>query len=188
MGRLSHAEHVDSEHRGGVHERAAADGRYRAIQPVHAERGQDSVEGDWSVISSQPTFAEGIAAMSPIAAAAGWGRWEPVTVDPQSKTAVFRTYNNWEGLYQKQLGVCWGSEMMAGKFAGICSRLFGTPCWAEQTTFTARGDAYDEFAVAPSTLTMTQRLHELFDAGHGTQADLSAALSQLRRGYRAPEG
>jgi rsbT co-antagonist protein RsbR len=143
--------------------------------------GYDSVEGDWEVIRSQPTFAAGIAAMAPIAASAGWGHWEVVSVDEEKKEVVFRAYNNWEGLYQKQLGVCWGSGMMAGKFAGHASRYFGVTCWAEQTKFTATGDAYDEFVVRPSELTMEQRLQQLLASGKGTEMDLTTALQKLRQ-------
>ena len=143
--------------------------------------GIDSVEGDWATISREPTFAQGMAVMSNLAAAAGWGRWEAVAVDHEKKTAIFRAHNNWEGMYQKQLGECWGSGMTAGKFAGIGSHLFDTPCWAEQTRFTARGDDYDEFSVAPTDLTIDQRLQQLLESGKGTAIDLSVALSQLQK-------
>ena len=143
--------------------------------------GIDSMEGDWAVISSQPTFTAGFAVMVPIAMAAGWGRWETVAVDYDKKRAVFRTYNSWEALYQKHLGVCWGSGMIAGKFAGFGSRLFGTACWAEQTKFCALGDEYDEFTVSPAEFTTQERLHKLLESGLGTAVDLGAALSQLRQ-------
>jgi rsbT co-antagonist protein RsbR len=63
----------------------------------------------------------------------------------------------------------------------MTQRLFGTACWAEQTKFTARGDEYDEFLVEPTELTADQRLHKLLASGHGTAADLSTALEQLRQ-------
>jgi rsbT co-antagonist protein RsbR len=69
--------------------------------------------------------------MSGIASSAGWGRWEVISIDRVKKEARLRAVNSWEGIYQRALGVCWGSGMMAGKFAGICTRLFGTTCWAD---------------------------------------------------------
>jgi rsbT co-antagonist protein RsbR len=143
--------------------------------------GQDSIDGDWSVISSVPTFEEGLARMSEIAWPAGWGRWQLVSMDRDRYEAVYRTYNSWEGIYQKSLGVCWGSGMIAGKLAGITSRLFGVPCWAEQRSFTARGDAYDEFLVTRSEQTPQERLHRLMAEGKAASVDLAVALEDLRR-------
>lgn len=143
--------------------------------------GQNSVDGDWGVISSSPTFEEGLVRMSEIAGLAGWGRWQLVSLDRERCEAVYRTHNSWEGIYQKALGVCWGSSMMAGKLAGITSRLLGVPCWAEQRTFTARGDAYDEFVVSRSELTPQERLDRLMAEGKAASVDLAVALEDLRR-------
>ena len=41
--------------------------------------GMESGDGEWSIIASHPTFTEGLAAMTKIAAAAGWGRWRSST-------------------------------------------------------------------------------------------------------------
>jgi rsbT co-antagonist protein RsbR len=102
--------------------------------------GRKSVETDWQVISRFPDFIDGFKAISTIAAVAGWGYWELVSCDKEKKECRFRVTDSWEGLYQKALGVCWGSGMLAGKLAGYCSKLFGTNCWAEQTAFIAKGD------------------------------------------------
>lgn len=149
--------------------------------------GIDSVEGDWSVISSQPTFEEGMEVMSGVASSAGWGRWQVISIDREKKEARLRTVNSWEGIYQRALGVCWGSGMMAGKFAGICTRLFGTQCWAEQTAFSAVGGDFDEFLVKPTDTTIEQRLEKLLSAGQATSADLAVALTKLREQIRERE-
>ena len=149
--------------------------------------GIESVEGDWGVITSQPTFEAGMAVMSGVASSAGWGRWEVVSLDREKKEARLRALNSWEGIYQRALGVSWGSGMVAGKFAGLCTRLFGTPCWAEQTAFSALGGDFDEFLVRPTDTTIEQRLEALLSAGQATSADLAVALTKLREEVRERE-
>jgi rsbT co-antagonist protein RsbR len=143
--------------------------------------GQASVDGDWQVISQAESFEEGIKAISAIACTAGWGRWEVHHLDRQNRRAVIRAHNRWEGIYQKALGVCWGSSMLAGKFAGICARLFGTACWSQQTSFTAKDAPYDEFHIFPSDKTLDERLDALLTADRSTSADLAVALARIRK-------
>ena len=142
--------------------------------------GFESVEGDWAVISQYPSFEEGVEVVGRVAGAAGWGRWEVASVDRAQRSVIFRCTNGWEQLYQKSLGVCWGSAMQAGKFAGFVSRLFGTPCWAEQTRFEAQGSPFDEFVVGPSDLTIADRQRIIVESGQATAADLASALAQLQ--------
>ncbi|MBN2288414.1 MAG: PAS domain S-box protein [Candidatus Glassbacteria bacterium] len=141
--------------------------------------GRKSVEADWQVISSYPDFREGFQAIANIAAAAGWGSWKLVSVDRKKKKCKFRAWNTWEGLYQKALGVCWGSGMLAGKMAGFCSQLFGTDCWADQTAFIARGDEYDEFEVHPSDRSIEKEIENLLSTDHATRADMAVAMNVL---------
>lgn len=143
--------------------------------------GQQSVDGDWAVCASAPTFEEGLQRISEIAWPAGWGRWLLVSLDREKKVAVMRSVNSWEGLYQKALGVCWGSGMMAGKFAGLISRVLGVACWAEQTVFAAQGAEYDEFVMRESALTSQQRMDELLQQGKASSADLAVALEKLKQ-------
>ncbi|WP_437992452.1 STAS domain-containing protein [Sorangium sp. So ce145] len=142
--------------------------------------GRQSVDGDWAIISAHPSFEEGIRQVSEIAWPAGWGRWEVVAVDRERREVRYRTVNSWEAIYQRALGVSWGSAMVAGKLAGITERLFGVPCWAEQTVFAAQGAAYDEFLVRPTDETVEARLSALLEADRGTSSDLAVALSRLR--------
>ena len=144
--------------------------------------GRDSIEGDWSVIASAPTFEEGFVALSQIAGAAGWGRWELVSVDKSAREARVRVHNNWESIAQRALGVSWGACFIAGKLAAYFQRHFGVPaCWAEQTAYLTKGDLYDEFVVRPSTSTLEDRLEELFQSENATKADLAVALERVRR-------
>ncbi len=143
--------------------------------------GRDSTQGDWAFIKRHPTFEEGFSALSGVAAAAGWGRWQIIEMNIDAREARFRVLNSWESTYQRALGVDWGSSYVAGKFAGYCSRLFGTNCWAEQTKFIVKGDPFDEFLVRASTTTVEAELDNLLASDKGTRADLATALERLRR-------
>jgi rsbT co-antagonist protein RsbR len=142
--------------------------------------GRDSTEGDWAFMMSHGSFEEGFNALSDVAAAAGWGRWQIVEINRDAKEARFRVLNSWESFYQRALGATWGSSYVAGKFAGHCSRLFGTNCWAEQTKFIVKGDPFDEFVVRASNTTVEAELNNLLASDKGTRADLATALERLR--------
>jgi two-component system cell cycle sensor histidine kinase/response regulator CckA len=142
--------------------------------------GRKSVETDWQVISQFKNFQEGFSAIGTIAAVAGWGEWTVVSLDEKNKVARFRVRDSWEGRYQKSLGVCWGSGMLAGKLAGYCSKLFRTNCWAEQTAFIAKGDSSDEFEVKPSDRSIEKEIEGLLVADEASRADMAVALQKLR--------
>jgi PAS domain S-box-containing protein len=142
--------------------------------------GRKSVESDWLLISLYEDFAEGFAQLNLNAKVAGWGDWQLVAHNPERRECVFRAFNNWEGGYQKALGVYWGSGMLAGKLAGICGKLFDTNCWATQTRFVANGDPYDEFVVAPSERSLEQEIENLLGSDQATRADIAVALRRLQ--------
>lgn len=142
--------------------------------------GCKSVEADWQVISASPDFETGFATIARIAAVAGWGQWELVERDDASRTCLFRVRDPWEARYQRALGVCWGSGMLAGKLAGYCTRLYGTNCWADQTAFAARGADCDEFLVHPSPRTIDEEIGWLMQNDLATRGDLVAALERLQ--------
>jgi PAS domain S-box-containing protein len=143
--------------------------------------GRKSVEGDWQIISQFSDFREGFAALAKLAPGAGWGNWQLLSIDKKHKTCYFRLAHNWEGRYQKALGVCWGSSFMAGKMAGYCSKLFGINCWAEQTAFIARGDEFDGFVVAPSDRNLEEEIDKLLETDEATRADMAVALQKLQQ-------
>ena len=143
--------------------------------------GRDSVEGDWQFISRFETFEEGLERLGILANTCGWGLWTLVTLDREARVGRFRVHNGFEALYQRALGVNWGSMMMAGKFAGLCTRLFGVNCWSVQSKSQAQGDPCDEFTVSPSDLTIEQRLDSLLASDQATRADLAVALEQLKQ-------
>jgi len=144
-------------------------------------QGRDSVEEDWGVISHFPDFKQGFAAIANIAAVAGWGNWELVSLDLENKQCCFTVRNSWEGMYQKALGVSWGSGMLAGKLAGYCSKLFGVNCWATQRKYLAKGDPFDEFWVEPSERSVETEIEQLLATDEATRADMAVALQKLRK-------
>ena len=141
--------------------------------------GRKSVEPDWQVISKFSDFGKGFRAIANRAAVAGWGEWTMVSMDAANRQCCFRVIDGWEGRYQKTLGVCWGSGVLAGKFAGYCSKLFGTNCWADQTRFIAKGDPYDEFVVGPSERTVEDEIDKLLLSDGATREDMAVALKKL---------
>lgn len=142
--------------------------------------GRKSVEDDWKVISQFPNFQEGYKAIANIAAVAGWGKWQLMSIDEKKKKCHFRVWHSWEGRYQKALGICWGSGMLAGKMAGYCSKLFKINCWAEQTAFIAGGDEYDEFIVQSSDRSIEKEIEHLLASDEATRADMAVAMQKLR--------
>lgn len=143
--------------------------------------GRRSVEDEWrGFISQMPAPEEGIRILGSLTPLGGLGRWEVVRFDAAAKTACFRVTAGFEPIYQRSLGVDWGSSFLAGKFAGYCTYAFGVDCWAEQTRFVARGDEYDEFIVTPSDATLEERLESLLVSAEANAADLAAAIARLQ--------
>lgn len=142
--------------------------------------GVDSIEGDWSYISQFPTFEEGFNAISVAARIAGWGIWRLVSVDQEDRHACVQVEKSWEAIYQRALGVTWGSAMVAGKLSGIFSKLFGVNCRAEQTKFIVNGDPVDEYQVRPSDQTAEQHFEALLAAAIEVSPDVAVAMEQLR--------
>jgi PAS domain S-box-containing protein len=143
--------------------------------------GRKSVEEDWRVISQFSDFRDGFKAIANIAAVAGWGEWELISLDENKQRCTFQVKNGWEGRYQKSLGVDWGSGMLAGKMAGYSSKLFKTNCWAEQTRFIAKGDEFDEFVVKPSDRSVENEIENLLLTDEATRADMAVALEKLQK-------
>ena len=155
-------------------------GTERFLLALQSE-GRKSVEADWQVISAFPDFRDGFGAIANISAVAGWGHWSLTLIDENQKECRFRVTDSWESRYQRALGVCWGSGILAGKLAGYCSKLFGTNCWADQTAFAARGEACDEFLVSPSPRSIEKEIDDLLATDVATRADMAVALRRLEK-------
>jgi len=146
------------------------------------QAGRESIEGEWqNVIFQLPTIEGGINEIGRRSAAVGLGRFELVSLDRNAREARFRSYNGWEGIYQRALGVSWGSSAMAGRFGAYGTKLLGTYCRAEQTAFMARGDAHDEFVVRPSALRVEQELESLIGVEAAVRDEIAMAFDRLRR-------
>ena len=170
---------IDTTMAGLMSGLAAMVGTERFSLALQSE-GRNSVESDWLMISKYADFREGFNALNHTASVAGWGDWQLIGYFPKQKKCVFRIFNNWEGLYQAKLGVCWGSGLIAGKLSGICTKLFKTNCWATQTSFIANGNAFDEFIVVPSSRSIEEEVEKLLISDKATRADMAVALEKLR--------
>lgn len=143
--------------------------------------GRQHIDIDWQIICNEPDFESGFRSWARFPVLAGWGQWEIVALDREQQECHIRVYNSFEGIYQRSLGVCWGSGIAAGKCAGIFSLLFETNCWAEQESFLALGDAYDSFVVRPSDRSLEQELGALLVSDAATRADLAVAVERLHQ-------
>ncbi|WP_394843942.1 STAS domain-containing protein [Pendulispora brunnea] len=144
--------------------------------------GEATAEAEWSQFMDRASsFEEGLRAICSVAPLLGLGHWELVALDREKKELRFRARNSWESVYQRALGVSWGSSSLAGRFAAYAKRLFGENCWADQTAFTTQGDAWDEFVARPSDRTVEGQLEALISADKATRADLDAALDRLKQ-------
>lgn len=144
--------------------------------------GEEGIAGEYDhFIKPAKTPEEGLAFIGAAANQVGLGYWEVVSLDRTKKEARFRAKNSWEALYQRALGVCWGTASLAGRFAGYCHRIFETNCWCEQTKFIAKGDEWDEFVVRASDRTVQKELDALIVADKATRADLDTALDRLKQ-------
>lgn len=141
--------------------------------------GRKIADANWHIILQYPDFKQGLEALVNLIAVAGWGRLATNEIDEARKVARFSVGDSWEGLYQKAIGVCWGSSMAAGMLAGLCGRLFAANCWAEQTAFIARGDEQDEFVVQPSTRSVESEIEALRATDDATRIDMAIALRKL---------
>lgn len=159
-----------AEFLAGMH-RIAGQDRYAYILQA---QGRRSEQDDWNYISSFPTFFEGLRGINRVAIAAGWGRMELIDYQPEQRQAVMRIYNAWEAACQQALGVCWGTHYFAGKLAGWFSRHFGVNCWCTQRAFTAKGDPYDEFSIAPSPTTVEEELARIERSEKERRASMEA--------------
>jgi len=149
--------------------------------------GQRSIDDDWGIIAAHPSFEVGFAQLAKYAYSAGWGRWELVSIDRETRRATFRIHNGWEGAIQRAMALNYGLGLIAGKFTGFCQRVFGCNCWPRQTRFFADGDPHDELVIEPSSRTITDELGALADAGLATNADLHRLLTDLKASAVARE-
>ncbi|MBZ5715149.1 STAS domain-containing protein [Nannocystis pusilla] len=143
--------------------------------------GRESTEGEWrDIIQRMPTVEEGLSFVGRAMRTVGLGEFELIELDREARRIRFRVTQSWEGIYQRALGVDWGTWSIAGKLAGYSERILGVPCQVVQTSFTARGDAFDEFEVTPTEQTYAARVAAIVDTEAATREDLREALARVR--------
>lgn len=143
--------------------------------------GRESTEAEWrDIIMRMPSFEEGLRFIGRCMRAVGLGDVELLELDQTAKRMRFRTRHSWEGIYQRALGVNWGTWSLAGKLVGYAERVFGVPCQIQQTNFSAEGNEFDEFEVTQATETYPERLAATLDTEVATREDLKEALKRLR--------
>jgi rsbT co-antagonist protein RsbR len=143
--------------------------------------GRESTEGEWqNIIAPMGDVAKGLHFIGQCMRTVGLGEVELRELDLEARRLCFRARNSWEGMYQRALGVNWGTWSLAGKLAAYGERILGVPCQVEQTAFVATGDEHDEFFVTPAAKTYAQRLAEVVDSDTATREDLKRTLAQLR--------
>lgn len=140
--------------------------------------GRRSVAEDWQYISSFPNFEMGLREINRIALTAGWGSIEVIDYQPEQHHAVFRIYNAWEAIFQRSMGVCWGTHYLPGKIAGWFGKHTGADYWLTQQKFLAKGDPYDEFVLDPSSQTLEQELQRIEQEEQERQAELEVLVKQ----------
>jgi len=152
----------------------------KRLQLVLQKEGRNSAENDWAIISNCKTFEEGVRQYAKLEAIGGWGQNELIVLNKTKQTMIFRLYNSVEGRYQKKMGICFGSNMVAGKLTGWAEKYFGISCWVEQTSFLAKGDPFDEFYTFPSDKTIDSELTRLLHTDNATRTDMAVAIKQLQ--------
>ncbi len=143
--------------------------------------GRESTAGEWDhIITPMPSVEEGLAFIGRAMRTVGLGETELLELDRAARRLRFRARNSWEGMYQRALGVDWGTWSLAGKLVAYGERILGCPCQIVQTSFIARGDEVDEFTVTATERTYDQRLAQIVETDAATRQDLADALQRLR--------
>jgi|GEM_PF-4827573 len=143
------------------------------------KQGRNSVEGDWTVISTRPSFVAGFNELVRVAAAAGWGDWHLDRLEFDPPLMQVCVTGSWEARLVDHFESSTQPHFLAGKFAGYGTRLFGTNCWTDVRPIANTRDGYC-FTVRPSPRSLESDLNRLLEADDATRADLAVAVQRLR--------
>jgi rsbT co-antagonist protein RsbR len=133
---------------------------YRLLVAYWSSRGTDEDHATMITILGKH-FVEGFLAWGNAVSAAGWGRFEVPSFEPEQGTAVVRVYNPWELRLQRSAEVGWGCPFLFGKLVGIFSHALDTNCWAEEVDVSADGTLAVEFRIHPSSKTIADEIENL---------------------------
>lgn len=92
---------------------------------------------------------------------AGWGHFEIHEYSYEEKRAVVRIRNSWEHRIFKLADKNKAGVLLPSHWAGIFTGLFQQNMWYEMVKSQQAGDEYDEIVISPSTVTISQNIHEL---------------------------
>ncbi|RSD28622.1 STAS domain-containing protein [Mesobacillus subterraneus] len=92
---------------------------------------------------------------------AGWGVFEIHEYSYEEKKAVVRIRNSWEHRIFKLADKNEAGVLLPSHWAGIFSGLFRQDMWYKMVKSQLEGHDYDEIEIFPSTLTISQNIHEL---------------------------
>ncbi|HWO96602.1 MAG TPA: STAS domain-containing protein [Bacillus sp. (in: firmicutes)] len=93
-------------------------------------------------------------------ASAGWGKITFQDICEEKRTAVVRVQDSWEYKINKAQGKKTHGSFLPGHFAGILTGIFGTNIWYEVKKSQIEGDEYCEYHYFPSTITVTNNIHD----------------------------
>lgn len=98
---------------------------------------------------------------SDIYKSAGWGVFEIHEYSYEEKRAVVRIRNSWEHRIFKMAGKNEAGVLLPSHWAGIFSGLFKQDMWYKMVKSQQAGHEYDEVEIFPSSITISQNIHEL---------------------------
>ncbi|MEW8988165.1 MAG: STAS domain-containing protein, partial [Bacillus sp. (in: firmicutes)] len=98
---------------------------------------------------------------SDIYKSAGWGVAEIYEYSFEEKRAVVRIRNSWEHRIFKMAGKNKAGLLLPSHWAGIFSGLFRQDMWYKMGKSQHEGHEYDEVEIFPSSVTISQNIHEL---------------------------
>lgn len=98
---------------------------------------------------------------SDIYKSAGWGVAEIQEYSYEEKRAVVRIRNSWEHRIFKMTGKNEAGVLLPSHWAGIFSGLFKQDMWYKMVKSQQEGNEYDEVEIFPSSVTISQNIHEL---------------------------
>lgn len=91
----------------------------------------------------------------------GWGNFTLADYSFKEKRAVIRLTNSWEHRIFKHSDRDKAGVLLPSHWAGILAGLWKENMWYTITKSQLNGDPYDEIEIYPSTITVSQNIHEL---------------------------
>jgi rsbT co-antagonist protein RsbR len=94
-------------------------------------------------------------------ASAGWGKTVVTELDEEAKTVTVQMQDTWEHKINLAQNKKTGGTFLPAHYAGIFTGLFGENIWYEVAESQIEGHDYTEVRYFPSSVTISQNIHEL---------------------------